>query len=164
MPRPFSSWLSGPPPLEAGTPEQGPNDYAGQRLGLPENGPGSLVGTGRRLLALMIDWFISYGLAGLLVTFNLITEEQFLYSWWGRGTVIVLWIAVGAVAVRLFTFTPGQYALGLKVASVDHRMNVGIGRALIRGTLVGLVVPPLFGDTDGRGLQDRLTGTAIVRR
>lgn len=164
MARTFSSWLSGPPPSESGTPAQGPNDYAGQRLGLPESGPGSLVGTGRRLLALMIDWFIAYGLAGLLVTFGVITQEQFLYTWWGRGSVIVLWIVLGAIGVRLFTFTPGQFALGLKVASIDHRINVGIGRALTRGLLVALVVPPLFGDTDGRGLQDRLTGTAVVRR
>lgn len=164
MARTFSSWLSGPPPSESGTPSQGPNDYPGQRLGLPPDGAGSLVGTGRRLLALMVDWFISYGLSGLLVTFGLITQDQFLYTWWGRGSVIVLWILLGAVAVRLFTFTPGQYLLRLKVASVDHRINVGIGRALSRGVLVALVVPPLFGDTDGRGLQDRLTGTAVVRR
>lgn len=164
MARTFSSWLSGPPPSESGTPAQGPNDYPGQRLGLPESGAGSLVGTGRRLLALMIDWFISYGLAGLLVTFGLISQEQFLYTWWGRGSVIALWIVLGVIGVRLFTFTPGQFALGLKVSSVDHRINVGIGRALMRGVLVALVVPPLFGDTDGRGLQDRLTGTAVVRR
>ena len=164
MARSFESWLSGPPPPDTGTPAQGPNDYPGQRLGLPADGPGSLVGTGRRLLALIIDWFISYGLSGLLVTFGLITQEQFLYTWWGRGSVIVLWILIGAIGVRLFTFTPGQYLLGLKVASVDHRINVGIGRALARGLLVALVVPPLFGNTDGRGLQDRLTGTAVVRR
>lgn len=164
MARTFGSWLSGPPPSESGSAAQGPNDYPGQRLGLPPEGSGALVGTGRRVLALIIDWFISYGLAGLLVTFGVITQEEFLYSWWGRGSVIVLWVLIGAIAVRLFTFTPGQFALGLKVASVDHRVNVGIGRALMRGLLVALVVPPLFGDTDGRGLQDRLTGTAVVRR
>jgi hypothetical protein len=34
----------------------------------------------------------------------------------------------------------------------------------VRGLLVGLVIPPLFTDWDGRGLQDRVTGTAVVRR
>jgi hypothetical protein len=30
--------------------------------------------------------------------------------------------------------------------------------------LVGLVIPTLFVDRDGRGLQDRLTATAVARR
>jgi hypothetical protein len=34
----------------------------------------------------------------------------------------------------------------------------------VRGLLVFLVVPVLFSDGDGRGLQDKLTGTAVVRR
>ena len=32
------------------------------------------------------------------------------------------------------------------------------------GCLIALVVPPLFTDTDLRGLHDRLTNTAVVRR
>ena len=43
-------------------------------------------------------------------------------------------------------------------------MHVGLGRALCRGLLIAFVVPALFTDGDGRGFQDRLTGTAIVRR
>lgn len=71
---------------------------------------------------------------------------------------------LGAVAVRLFGFTPGQFACELRVASVDQRIHVGIGRAAVRGIMIALVVPPLFVDIDGRGVQDRLTGTAVVRR
>ena len=71
---------------------------------------------------------------------------------------------LGALAVRLFGFTPGQYALGLIVVPVDNRLHVGLGRALARGLLIALVIPPLFTDTDLRGLQDRLTNTAVVRR
>src|SRR4029077_3538319 len=106
MPRTFGSWLSGPPPSEAGSPAQGPNDYPGQRLGLPRHGPRSLTGIGRRILALMVDWFIGYGLAGLLVTFGVVSQEQFLYTWWGRGSVLVVWLLLGAISVRLFSFTP----------------------------------------------------------
>jgi hypothetical protein len=73
-------------------------------------------------------------------------------------------MVLGVVAVRLFGFTPGQLALGLQVASVDGRVPVGIGRLAARGLLIGLVVPPLFTDADGRGLQDKLTATAVVRR
>jgi RDD family len=122
------------------------------------------VGVGRRILALAIDWFIGYGLASLLVTFGAVTREQFLYTWWGSGSVLVIWLLLGAISVRLFAFTPGQYVLHLRVASIDHRMNVGLVRALVRGLLIVPVVPALFVDSDGRGLQDRLTATAIVRR
>jgi hypothetical protein len=41
--------------------------------------------------------------------------------------------------------------------------GVGIVRAVVRGLLIALVVPALFTDADGRGLQDRATATAVVR-
>jgi hypothetical protein len=50
------------------------------------------------------------------------------------------------------------------VASIDNRQHVGTGRAAARGLLIGLVIPALFTDGDGRGIQDRVTGTAVVRR
>ena len=78
--------------------------------------------------------------------------------------VLVIWFVLGVVAVRLFSFTPGQLALGLQVVSVDGRLPVGIGRLAVRGLLIAMVIPPLFTDWDGRGLHDRLTGTAVVRR
>ena len=63
--RAIGSWLSGPPPVEPGNPDQGPNDYPGQRLGLPQSGPRSLARMGRRIAALFVDWLIAYGLAAL---------------------------------------------------------------------------------------------------
>lgn len=160
MARTFGSWLSGPPPSEAGDATQGPNDFPGQRLGLPNDGPGSLVGMGRRVLAVTLDWLIAMGLgslAGSLDRSGTLADHRAL-------VLEVIWLVLGAVSVRLFSFTPGQLALGLQVASVDHRQHVGIGRSTIRVLLVALVIPALFTDGDGRGFQDRLTGTAIVRR
>jgi len=131
---------------------------AGESLGLPPSGPRSLAGFGRRLLALLVDWLIAYGLAALGMSLG----------WWALATlstaVLVIWLVIGAVSVRLFGFTPGQLALGLMVISVDDRLHVGIGRAVVRGLLIALVVPPLFTDSDGRGLQDRITATAVIRR
>jgi RDD family protein len=164
MARSFGTWLSGPPPSEAGDATQGPNDFPGQRLGLPAAGSGSLVGVGRRIVALIVDWFVAYGLASLAVTFGLVSSQRFFETQIGSTAVMGVWLLLGVVSVRLFGFTPGQYALGVRVASVDHRLHVGFGRALSRGLLVAFVVPALFTDGDGRGFQDRLTGTAIVRR
>jgi uncharacterized RDD family membrane protein YckC len=132
--------------------------YPGQRLGLPSAGSGSLAGMGRRASALLIDWFIAYGLAGLGLSTGVYTSA-FLAT-----AVLLIWLVLGVVSVRLFGFTPGQYAMGLRVVSVDDRLDVGTGRAALRGLLIALVIPALFTDTDGRGLQDRLTATAVVRR
>ena len=152
MGREMGSWLSGPQSL-------GPSDgYPGQRLGLPAEGAGSTARMGRRLAALVIDWLIAYGIAALGLTVGVVSKSLL------PAAVLVVWFVLGVVSVRLFGFTPGQYLLGLRVASVDHRLHVGSGRAAARGLLIALVIPALFTDEDGRGIQDRLTATAVVRR
>ncbi|WP_090603444.1 RDD family protein [Mycobacterium lentiflavum] len=130
--------------------------YSGETLGLPKAGPGSLASMGRRLAALMVDWLIAYGLAALAMAFGVFSERML------STAVLVIWFLLGVVAVRLYGFTPGQLALGLRVTALDGRL--GVGRVLARGLLVALVVPALFTDWDGRGIQDRVTNTAVVRR
>jgi RDD family len=154
MPRSISSWLSGPESANPGT----SNTYPGQALGLPDSGPGSLAGSGRRFAALLVDWLIAYGLAALAMSLGLFSVAVL------STAVLLVWFVIGAVSLRLFGFTPGQVALGLLVVPVDGRQHVGFGRALARGVLLTLVIPPLFTDGDGRGLQDRFTFTAVVRR
>lgn len=152
MSRPFASWLSGPESAGAQ-----PSDGApGESLGLPPTGPGSLASMGRRALALALDWLVAYGLAGLGLALGAVSLDLLATA------VLVIWLVLGAAAVRLFGFTPGQYTCGLRVVSVDGA-GVGVIRAVIRGVLIALVVPPLFADADGRGLQDRATATAVVR-
>ncbi|GAY15684.1 RDD family protein [Mycobacterium sp. shizuoka-1] len=160
MAREIGSWLSGPEPVK-------PDDEAGwpgQELGLPEAGPRSLARMGRRFLALLIDWLIAVGITSLAVPLGLMSSDQFLYSVDSRNIALLIWFVLGVLSLRLYGFTPGQYALGLMVIPVDNRQHVGTGRAIVRGLLLSLVIPPLFTDADGRGLQDRLTATAVVRR
>ncbi|KZS59129.1 RDD family protein [Mycobacterium ostraviense] len=132
--------------------------YPGKTLGFPRTGPGSLAPMGRRLAALCIDWLVAYGLA--LLGLGVGAWSQTMLS----SMVLVIWLLLGVIAVRLFGFTPGQLLLGLVVVTVDGPLPVGVGRLVARGLLIALVIPPLFTDSDGRGLQDRLTGTAVVRR
>jgi RDD family len=113
---------------------------------------------GRRIGALFVDWLIAYGLAALAMTIGWVSIQTL------STAVLVVWLVLGTVSVRLFGFTPGQYALGLLVVPVDNRLHVGLGRALVRGLLIAVVIPPLFTDSDLRGLHDRLTNTAVVRR
>jgi uncharacterized RDD family membrane protein YckC len=136
-------------------PESRPT-YPGETLGVPKSGPGSLASMGRRLAALMVDWLFAYGLAALAMAFGLFSERVL------STAVLVIWLLLGVVALRLFGFTPGQLALGLRVVALDERL--GLGRVAVRGILVALVIPALFTDWDGRGIQDRLTNTAVVRR
>lgn len=157
MARMIASWLSGPDSAETG-------QYPGQRLGLPQTGPGSLVGFGRRLFALALDWLVAYGLAGLGLAAGVLPPALL------STAVLVIWLLLGLLAVRLFGFTPGQFAAGVRVVAVrpagpaGYTSGVGIGRAAARGLLIAMVIPALFTDGDGRGLQDRATSTAVVRR
>jgi len=113
---------------------------------------------GRRFAALLVDWLIGYGLAALAMSFGVVSLASL------STAVLVIWFVLGAVSLRLFGFTPGQYALGLTVVPVDGRQHVGFGRALVRGLLIAVVIPPLITDADMRGLQDKVTFTAVVRR
>jgi hypothetical protein len=113
---------------------------------------------GRRFAALFVDWLIGYGLAALAMSFGVVSLASL------STAVLIIWFVLGAVSLRLFGFTPGQYALGLTVVPVDGRQHVGFGRALVRGLLIAVVIPPLITDADMRGLQDKVTYTAVVRR
>jgi hypothetical protein len=155
MARMTGSWLSGPTaalPLD----DDGTSKYRGERLGLPETGPGSLVGTGRRLGALMLDWLMAGGVSILILGGDALDSRL-------SSVVLLVWFVVGVVTVTLFSFTPGQYIVGLQVARIDKPVGVGIVRALARQVLLVFMVPPLITDIEGRGMQDRATGTALVR-
>lgn len=146
------SWLSGPRAALPGDSDGTEERYRGERLGLPEQGPGSIAGTGRRVAALTVDWLLALVLALVFTAPNSPGS-------WG----VVVWAAVGALAVAVFGTTPGQLALGVGVARIDETVPVGVLRSVVRVALVFLVVPPLVWDLDGRGLQDRATQTAVIR-
>jgi hypothetical protein len=122
--------------------------YPGQRLGLPERGPGSVASMPRRLLALFIDWLLS-----MLIAYWL-TKSQF----WT--------IAVFAVEVYILTAlggsTVGKRLVGIRTVRIGGG-PIGFGWALVRTALLLAVVPPLLTDRDLRGLHDRASNTMVVR-
>jgi uncharacterized RDD family membrane protein YckC len=131
--------------------------YRGERLGLPESGPGSLASFGRRLAALVVDWA-----AANLVTVLLVAGRL------RYGTPSFNSLALGVFALEVFVLTWlagasfGQRLLGIRVVSLD-RGRVPVHRALVRTVLICLAVPPLIWDRDGRGLHDRAVLTAVIR-
>lgn len=158
MRRETGSWLSG---ASAALPEAAHGDYRGQQLGLPRDGAGSVAGAGRRVLGLFLDWVPSALIAVAVVGPNKVfAGEPTSYDTLALG----IWFVVGVLSVTLFGFTPGQYFAGLRVARIENpQMRVGIVRALARNLLILFIVPPLIQDVDGRGMQDRATGTVVVR-
>jgi RDD family len=149
------TWLTGSPEHPPGDSsadrpgDAGQQDYPGQRLGLPEHGPGSAAGFGPRILALVIDWLPCWAIA-LLVTVN------------PETSALALFAAMTAFSIGLSGRTLGHAMVGLRVALLDGR-RVGFGAAVIRTVLLCLVIPPLVYNADGRGLHDRAAGTITLR-
>ncbi|EUA65711.1 putative rDD domain containing protein [Mycobacterium xenopi 4042] len=112
---------------------------------------------GRRLAALLVDWLIAYGLAALAMTLGWVTLSSL------STAVLLIWFVIGAAAVRLFGFTPGSSRwAGGGGSRRALPCRAGPRRGAWHADRAGGA--PLFTDADGRGLQDRVTGTAVVRR
>lgn len=138
--------------LEPGADSDAGQDWRGARLGLPEAGPNSVSSTGRRALALLIDCVLA-GFVAFLFTRPALPENWSLVSWY----------LIGVISVSFFGFTPGMFALGIRVARIDGTTMVGVPRALLRTALVLLIIPAVVWDVDNRGLHDKLVGTVVVR-
>lgn len=134
------------------TPSPGPRSrYAGERLGLPEDGPGSVASMGTRTLA----WLLDIVLSALVAWFFTAPDAP-------QNLSLAVWAGMTVFAVGLFGFTPGQAVLGIRVAPIDGRSLVGWW-ALPRTALIFVIVPVLIVDEDIRGLHDRLCRTVVVR-
>lgn len=135
--------------------------YPGQYFGLPESGPGSVVGWSRRFGALLIDW----------IACSLIAIAFFYHPTAGHAANVLsqprLWTPVvfgveDFLLTGLTGVTIGKRLLGMRVIRLDGR-PVGMPRAFIRTVLLMLVIPALMMDRDLRGLQDKAAKTIVVR-
>ncbi|MBL1288340.1 RDD family protein [Streptomyces sp. NPDC057067] len=148
----IGSWLSGP---RAAAEEMGADfGYRGERLGLPQEGPGSVAPLGRRFGALFIDWA-----ACMLIAYGLIARgDQQAAGNWALGVFLVLsLLTVGTVGS-----TPGKRIMGLRVVAEDGG-RLGTVRVVLRTVLLLLVIPAIVWDRDSRGLHDRLARAVQVR-
>lgn len=145
----------------------GPTDdfrYPGNRLGLPESGPGSVAVWGRRLLALFADWLIAGLIASAVVGKPI----------WAGGNdyntaQLVTFFAMSAILTGLAGATIGHRLLGLRVIKTKaggqgYAAQVGLLGGAIRTLLICLVLPAVVFDKDHRGLHDLAAGTVVVRR
>src|SRR4051794_18198479 len=154
--RTLASWLNGPrATVEAEGIELPPR---GRRLDRPAEGPGSVAGFGRRLVAVFLDW----ALALLLTKVATIGADP------GRADDFLPLVVFAIVTWATLVFTrrtPGYLALGLRLEQARPGTPRGPWPLLVavRTLLLCLVVPAAIWDGDGRGLHDRGGGRAVVR-
>jgi hypothetical protein len=110
--------------------------YPGDRLGLPESGPGSLASFGRRFAGLVVDWGIAVAIAYFAFQYNPFAVMGVF--------VLLTWLSIALLGGSI-----GHIALGM--------------RPLVRQVLVLLVLPPLVTDEDSRGMHDIATSLVLRR-
>ncbi|WP_069811743.1 RDD family protein [Streptomyces sp. TP-A0874] len=148
----LGSWLSGP---RAAAEEMGVDfGYRGERLGLPEQGPGSLAPVARRFGALFIDWALC-----VLVAYGLFSggDPRSASNW-----ALAIFAVLQVLTVGTVGSSPGKRLLGLRVVA-EGGGRLGPLRVLLRTALLVVVIPAVVWDRDGRGLHDRLSRAVQVR-
>lgn len=149
-------------------PGTGPSEefrYPGSRLGLPADGPGSVAGWGRRILALLLDWLIA-ALIASAITSETIWSGSNDYS----TAQLVTFFAMTAILTGLAGGTIGHRVCGLRVLNVNatgqtgYAAQVGLLGGVVRALLICLLIPAVVFDRDRRGLHDLAAKTVVVRR
>lgn len=139
----IGSWLTGPD-------TSGISRYPGERLGLPESGPGSIARAGRRVVAIMLDW----GLALLISNFAFGGD-----SW----ATLAVFAAEQMLLVGTLGYSIGHRMVGIQVTRLGGA-PAGPLAAVVRALLLCLVIPAVIFDPDHRGLHDKAMNTVLVRR
>ena len=130
-----------------------PSRWPGERLGLPDSGPGSVGRVGRRIVALAIDWA-----AALLIALLFAPYSSLLHSW----------LTLGIFALMQIVFIPtiggsvGHRLVGMRVVPIVGGW-VGLWRPVVRTLLLVIVIPALVWDSDQRGFHDKVAGTVLIR-
>ena len=119
------------PPSEPAAPSgqggsDGRQEWPGQRLGLPREGPRSIARLGHRVGGLVIDWALASVVA---------------YAFFdGEGLAITaVFVVVQVLFLVTLGGTPGHLALGMRLVPMRGGA-VGLWRPLVRSLLVALVV------------------------
>lgn len=148
----LGSWISGP---HAAAEESGADSgYRGERLGLPEEGPGSMAPSGRRLGALVIDWL----LCELIATQLIARGDMQAAAFW---TPVVFGL-MSLILLSTLGFTPGKRIFRTRVERVGGG-RVTVVQALIRTVLLLLLIPAVVWDRDNRGLHDKAAASVELR-
>lgn len=149
--------------------------YAGERLGLPATGRGSVASFGAKVAACLVDAVVAY-LVGLAISVALGIRSHGTcprklapltvcssveHTAFDRNLVIsATFIVMVALLLAVTGRTLGMLLLHLQLIRLDGR-RVGLA-AVLRTVFGALVFPALLADRDRRGLHDRAANTVVV--
>ena len=131
-----------------------PSRWPGERLGLPDTGPGSVGRVGRRIAALAIDQVVATGVAFWAFNYTFLDYSGFVVS----GVFVLLQI----VFIPTIGGSIGHRLTGLRLISLTGGW-AGVWRPIVRSVLLGLAIPALVWDSDQRGFHDKVAGTVLIR-
>ncbi len=138
--------------------------YRGSRLGLPETGSGSVPGFGRRLVAVVIDWFLANCLSSLLFGLPALPGVSAApASGPSLWLPLLVFGVLTAALLTLFGTTVGKRLVGIRIAATGERKWPWPVAMLVRTLLLCLALPAVVYDRDQRGLHDRAAGTVNQR-
>ena len=105
---------------------------------------------GRRILALCIDWGLSYLIAAAFFNAH-------------PNAILAIFAAEQMVLVGTLGYSVGHRIMGIHVTRLDGGPP-GLLAGVVRAVLVCLVIPAIIVDADHRGLHDKAMKTILVRR
>ena len=136
------------------------SDYPGERLGMPISGPGSIARPGRRIAALVIDYFAATIIAIGFLGYDPL--ELPAEAGWRQFAPMMVFALLQIVFLPTANGSPGHRMLGMRVLRLDGAW-VGLWRPIVRTLLLVFVIPAVIWDADQRGLHDKLAGTVLTR-
>ncbi|WP_036508685.1 RDD family protein [Nocardioides sp. URHA0020] len=122
----------------------------------PATLPYETASWGRRVIALVVDWF------ACLAVVSLFTPVFGTTGGPGSTYTLLLFVLESALLTCTAGGSFGKLATRLRVVRVDTGGRLDPLRSLARSILVALVIPPLVFRPDRRGLHDIAAGTATV--
>lgn len=119
------------------------------------------VSQGRRLLGITIDWLASYA-----ITLGFFSGSgDFLERSRGvGGTVLIVLFFQYLLLVAMGGSSFGHRIVGLKVVRFSDGGAVTPLQSLIRTLLMIVIVTAITFDENGRGINERLSNTVLIKR
>jgi uncharacterized RDD family membrane protein YckC len=106
----------------------------------------------RRFFALLVDWILCLLIAGLI-------GDPQTEPWIAPAVLVIEY----TLFLGFFGQTPGMWVTRIRCVSLATGQAIGVPRALLRGFLLALFIPPLIMDQDQRGLHDKAAGSQMIK-
>lgn len=119
------------------------------------------ISQGRRALGITIDWFAAYAVSlGFFAGSGTLLERSRGIG----GTVLSVMALEYLILVTLGGSSFGHRIVGLKVIRFSDGEAARPLQVLVRTLLMVIIITAITFDENGRGINERLSNTVLVRR